>query len=118
MEEVSPVPTQEWEGEDALYTHVFGWHRHLLCTDSQTKTLAVAHSHRKQLWRHPLGPTANDLNYVDTRLDSQIGGTNRPQSPSHALSFPRWLLLSMLRVGILSVICRICAFPWYVGSHF
>lgn len=66
------------------------WHRHLLCTDSQTKSLAVAHSYRKRPWRHSCGPTASDLNYLDTRLDGQIEGTNRPQSLSCALSFPPW----------------------------
>lgn len=77
------------------------WHRHLLCTDSQTKFLAAAHFYRKQPWRRSCSPTASDLNYLDTRQDGQIEGTNGPQSQSRALSFPPWLLLSVLQLGIL-----------------
>lgn len=61
----------------------------------------MAHSYRKRPWGRSCGPTASDLNYLDTRLDGQIEGTNGPRLQSRALSFPPWLLLSMLQLGIL-----------------
>lgn len=98
MEEASPVPRQAWKGEGALYTH--------MCWLGTSTCCALTATLNPWQWLTPTesssgGTPAHDLNYVDTRLDSQIGGTNGLQSPSHALSFPPWLLLSMLQVSIL-----------------
>lgn len=95
IEKVPPVLRQEM----MLPAPTSAWPLHLLCTDGQTKSLAVATSYGTC----QLGKTAvTNLDYLRTRLDSQIGGTNRAVGGCSALH----------------PLCRMCTFPWYVGGHF